>query len=120
MSEFVEYLKEVFVQFGPIQSRKMFGGYGVYHNGVMFGLVADDMLYLKVDDTIKPLFEAKGLPAFEYDKGDKVVTMSYSLAPDEILDDPEEAALWAERSYRVAFRSKASTKPKKSSRSSTK
>jgi len=47
VSEFVVYLKEVFEQLGPIRARKMFGGYGIYHDGVMFGLVADDTLYLK-------------------------------------------------------------------------
>lgn len=49
MSEFITYLEEVFNHFGPIHTRKMFGGYGVYSRGTMFGLVADDMLYLKVD-----------------------------------------------------------------------
>jgi len=48
MSQFVEYLHEVFERFGPIRIRKMFGGYGVYHGGLMFGLVADDTLYLLV------------------------------------------------------------------------
>ncbi len=113
MSEFVEYLKEVFVDFGPIQARKMFGGYGIYHQGVMFGLVADDMLYLKIDADIQPLFDAKGLGPFEYAKGDKVVKMSYYLAPDEILDDPQEAAMWARRSFEAAARSKVSGKQKR-------
>ena len=93
MSEFVEFLKEVFEQFGPIHARKMFGGYGIYHKGVMFGLVADDTLYLKADKESAKEFETRGLNQFEYDKGDKVVKMSYYLAPDEILDDPKEAAL---------------------------
>ncbi len=75
----------------------------------MFGLVADDTLYLKVDDTIKPYFEAKSLRPFEYDKGDKVVKMSYYVAPDDILDDPQEAAIWAQRSFDVAARLKIST-----------
>lgn len=113
MSDFVEYLKEVFVDFGPIYARKMFGGYGIYHNGIMFGLVADDTLYLKVDEAIQPLFEAKQLGPFEYDKGDKVVKMSYYVAPDELLDDPQEAATWARRSYDVAVKRKKSTKRQK-------
>ncbi len=113
MGEFVEYLKEVFVHFGSIQARKMFGGYGIYHKGVMFGLVADDTLYLKADDETAKDFEEKGLGPFEYDKGDKVVKMSYYLAPDEILDDPNEAISWARRSYEVALRSKTSAQRKR-------
>ncbi|MEC4675002.1 MAG: TfoX/Sxy family protein [Nitrospirota bacterium] len=121
MSEFVEFLKEVFIDFGEIHGRKMFGGYGIYHKGVMFGLVADDTLYLKVDtDSVKE-FEAKGLGPFEYNNGKKVIKMSYSLAPEEILDDPQDAAIWARRAYKVALHSKTKTKAKgeKSSRKRT-
>lgn len=107
MSEFVEFLKTVFEEFGPIQARRMFGGYGIYHDGVMFGLVAEDTLYLKADESTAKEFEVRGLGQFEYEKGNKIVKMSYYLAPEEILDDPEEASLWARRAYEVAFRSKA-------------
>ena len=112
MSEFVDYLKEVFEQFGEIRARKMFGGYGIYHDGIMFGLVADDTLYLKADDTTAEYFASRGLGQFEYDKGDKVVKMSYYLAPEEIYDDPDEAVVWAKRAYEVAFRTKARAKRK--------
>ena len=110
MTEFVDFLQEVFRQFGPVQARKMFSGYSLYHEGVMFGLVADETLYLKADVSIAHYFEAKGLAQFEYARGDKVVKMSYYLAPEEIFDDPEEAAKWARRSFEVAFRSKKRTK----------
>jgi DNA transformation protein len=110
VSEFVDYLKEVFEQFGHIHARKMFGGYGIYHDGVMFGLVADDTLYLKADENTARYFESRDLGQFEYDKGGKIVKMSYYLAPEEILDNPEDAALWARRAYEVAFRAKSRTK----------
>ena len=115
MSEFVDFLNEVFERFGTIHARKMFSGYGLYMDGVMFGLVADEMLYLKADDTIAHYFEAKDLPPFQYSRGDKIVKMSYYLAPEEIYDDRELAALWAKRSFEVAFRSKRTTpaKPRK-------
>lgn len=110
MSEFVDYLHEVFEQFGRIHVRKMFGGYGIYHDGIMFGLVADDTLYLKADHTTAKHFESRGLNQFEYDKGGKPVKMSYYEAPAEILDDPEDAAVWARRSYDVAMSAKPRTK----------
>lgn len=110
MTEFVDFLQEVFRSFGSVQARKMFSGYGLYHEGAMFGLVADETLYLKADETIAHHFEAKGLNRFEYRRGDKIVKMSYYLAPEEIFDDPEEAAKWARRSFEVAFRSKKRTK----------
>ena len=110
MTEFVDFLQEVFRNFGSVQARKMFSGYGLYRDGVMFGLVADETLYLKADKTIAHYFEAKGLAQFEYTRGDKVVKMSYYVAPEEIFDDPEEAAKWARLSFEVAFRSKKRTK----------
>ncbi|HEY4481284.1 MAG TPA: TfoX/Sxy family protein [Candidatus Brocadiaceae bacterium] len=114
MSEYVEYLKEVFELFGPITVRKMFGGYGIYYDGLMFALVSDDMLYLKVDEENSGYFKKAGLSQFEYDKNGKTVKMSYYQAPDEIMEDREQAAVWARRSYEAALRAQSSkSKPKK-------
>lgn len=110
MNNFVNYLHEVFEPLGSIQSRKMFGGYGLYHNGLMFALVADDTLYLKVDKINLDDFLARGLEPFEYGKAGKVVKMSYYLAPEEIFDDPDEAILWAQRAYAAAVRTRGNRK----------
>lgn len=105
MSEFVNYLAEVFEHFGTIRSRKMFGGHGIYHNELMFGLVADDELYLKVDSESIGEFEARGLSAFNFEmKNGKVGKMSYHLAPEEIYDDPEQGTYWANLAYAAAVR----------------
>ena len=106
MSEFVENLQDVFTRFGPIRAKRMFGGYGVYHDDLMFGLVADDVLYLKADTQSAPEFIAQGLPAFEYAKKGKTYTMSYYLAPEEIYDDPEVAREWADRAFAAALRAR--------------
>ena len=79
MSEFVEYLKELFQEFGPVNARRMFGGHGIFFDGLMIGLVADDRLYLKVDAQSVTKFTERSLPQFQYPKGDKVVGMSYYL-----------------------------------------
>lgn len=110
MSEYIEYLKEVFEQFGPVTVRRMFGGYGIYHNGLMFALVANDTLYLKADADNLGYFEDEGLGPFEYNKSGKVVKLSYYQAPDEIMDDREQAAVWGRRSFEAALRSQASSK----------
>jgi DNA transformation protein and related proteins len=110
MSDFVEYLKEVFSEFGPIQPRRMFGGHGIFYKGLMFALVADDTLYLKADETISPYFTERELEQFSFEKQGRAFKMSYYMAPEDIFDDPEEAKIWADRSYAVAFQTK---KPKK-------
>lgn len=106
MSTFVDFLHEVFEQFGPITTRRMFGGHGVYHDGVMFALIADDTLYLKTDSANLHHFEQAGLDPFRYDKNGTVIEMSYSMAPEEIMEDRELAATWAHRSFEAATRSR--------------
>ena len=110
MSEFTDYLKEVLAPFGTTSVRRMFGGYGVYHDGLMFALVADDVLYFKTDSQSASWFEAEGMDAFIYIKKGKAMKMSYFQAPEAIYDDPDEARLWAGRGYDAALRARAAKK----------
>ena len=110
MSEFTDNLQEVFVLFGAVQARRMFGGYGIFHDGLMFGLVADEVLYLKADGKSSSEFEKRGLGQFGYEKNSKIINMSYYLAPEEIFDDPEEAKIWANRAFDAALRSRKPVK----------
>lgn len=112
MSEFVDYLHEVFAHFGPIRTRKMFGGYGVYHADLMFGLIADDELYLKTDEQNLSDFTELELEPFEFAKDGKTMKMSYYRAPEEIFEDPEEAQRWADSAFGAALRA-AKKKSKK-------
>lgn len=104
MSELIAYLLEVFELFGPVTLRKMFGGYGVYHDGLMFALVADDTLYLKADAENVRYFDEQGLGQFEYHRDGKVAKLSYYQAPVECMEEREQAAIWARRSYDAALR----------------
>ncbi|MGI9334968.1 MAG: TfoX/Sxy family protein [Gammaproteobacteria bacterium] len=113
MSEYIDHLHEVFERFGPIQARRMFAGHGLFHDGLMFALVADDCLYLKADAEIAHRFEAAGLKQFEYEKADRMVKMSYYLAPDDLFDDVDEAAIWARHSFEAALRSQPKPKHKR-------
>ena len=106
MSEFTDYLHEVFEPFGSIQVRRMFGGHGVFHDGLMIALVADDCLYLKADRESEAAFTERGLSAFEYDQKGKPMRLSYFLAPEEIFEDPEAAAHWAALAFEAARRAK--------------
>lgn len=106
MSEFVDFLQEAFRGLGPVVVRRMFGGHGLYHDGVMFALVADDTLYLKVDDATVARFVDRGLPAFEHGRGDRILRMSYHLAPPEVLEDPAEAARWGRLACEAALRAR--------------
>jgi len=108
-SQFVSHLYEVFQLFGPIHARRMFGGYGIYHQNLMFGLVANDQLYLKVDSQSAPDFCIAGSLPFEYTKNGVTMKLSYFSAPVEIFDDAETAKAWAGRAFDAALRSKSRT-----------
>jgi DNA transformation protein len=102
---------------GRVSARSMFGGWGLYREGRMFALVADDALYLKADDKNRAMFEAEGRGPFVYDGKGKPVSMSYFEAPPEALDDPSEMRPWARAAYEAALRA-AAPKPRKKPRKS--
>ncbi|MDH3280738.1 MAG: TfoX/Sxy family protein [Gammaproteobacteria bacterium] len=106
MSEFIRYLTEMFAEFGRVQFRKMFGGYGVFYDGLMIGLVADEMLYLKADAQSAVRFRERDCAQFSYRKGEQQVSMSYYQAPPEVLEDPAELAAWARSAFEVALRAR--------------
>jgi DNA transformation protein len=119
MSEFVRNLHEVFERLGRIDTRRMFGGHGIYHDGRMFGLVVADTLYLKADDQSVAHFDQLRLPAFTYQRNGKTMQMSYREAPAEVFEDRDEAALWGRRAWEAAMRSgkpATSAKPKQRSK----
>ncbi|MBW2941657.1 TfoX/Sxy family protein [Zhongshania aquimaris] len=114
-SAFISYLVDQLQLIGPVVGRKMFGGYGVFLEGLMFGLIMEDTLYLKIDSDSKRDFEALGLPPFTYPRGNKEIALSYYQTPEEALDDPEMLGVWANRAYLAAMRA-AAEKGKKSTR----
>ena len=105
MSDFVRSLHEVFERLGRIETRRMFGGHGVWHEGRMIALVAKDTLYLKSDAGSAEHFDRLNLPPFTYVREGKAMPMSYRLAPADLFEDREEAALWGRRAYEAALRS---------------
>lgn len=104
MSGFVEFILEVLQPWRPVTAKRMFGGHGLYRAGVMFALIADGQLYLKVDDESRPDFEAAGLTPFVYEAKGRQVSLSYHRAPDAMLDEPALAREWAERGWQAALR----------------
>jgi DNA transformation protein len=106
-SEFVAHVVETMRDFGPVTAKAMFGGWGLYHEGLFFALIAEDTLYLKVDDDNRAEFERAGLPAFVYvtKDGDRMA-MSYHQAPPEALESPAAMIAWARSGYGAALRAK--------------
>jgi DNA transformation protein len=104
-----ETIRDLFRDFGPVDVRRMFGGVGVFIDGLMIALVTrDDAVYLKADDATIPAFQQEGLEPFSYaTKAGKHTLTSYWRMPDRLHDDPEELARWARDAHAVAQRKTA-------------
>lgn len=80
---------------GPVQCKRLFGGYGFYHDQRFFAVMIAGVLYLKVNDATRPVFEADALPAWVYPREGKPVTMGFHGVPEAAFDDPEVMRPWA-------------------------
>jgi DNA transformation protein len=99
------HIAELFAAFGPVVVRRLFGGLGIYADGIMFALAHDGLIYLKADRDMVAAFEREGQTPFTYSaRNGKRAVMSYWRAPDRLYDDPEELAQWARRSLAAAQR----------------
>ena len=119
MSVFVQSLHEIFERLGRIETKRMFGGHGVWHEGRMIALVANETLYLKSDAESAPHFDRLNLQPFTYMRQGKAMPMSYRLAPADLFEDREEAARWGRLAYEAALRSGQPPKPKKPKKAPT-
>jgi DNA transformation protein len=105
--EFIDYVIDQFVTWADVSARKMFGGAGLYSDGVMFGLIADDIAYLKVDDSNREDFVKAGSSPFNpFPDKVKTIIMPYYEVPADILENRDQLAAWAERSLTVARKKK--------------
>lgn len=117
MSAFVDHVLELMRPWATVTARRMFGGHGLYRDGLMFALEAFDTLYLKVDAQSEPLFKAAGCSPFIYEGKGRSVQMSYWTAPPECAESAAEMARWCALGWQAALRAQATKAQAGSSRS---
>lgn len=117
-TEFRDHALGLLLAFGPVTARSMFGGYGLYLDGLMFGLIAHDTLYFKVDDESRDDYITAGTGPFTYEGKRRPVEMSYYQIPESLMDNPVTLAKWAERAHQAAKRSRAKNPPRRRRRES--
>lgn len=101
---FATHIVDLLESFGRCEARRMFGGYGIFHQGLMFALIADGELYLKADDHSRDRFESADCDAFVYYKKDRPYRLSYYRAPDDFFEDETICLDWARTAYDAALR----------------
>jgi len=105
--EFIEYVMELFGPFGTATARRMFGGHGVFLDGLMFAIVSDDTLYLKADEMNRIEFEQAGCEMFGYARKGKRATLGFFRAPEDAMESSELMLPWARSAYAAALRANA-------------
>jgi DNA transformation protein len=119
-----EFIRQLFAPFGPVSVKRMFGGAGIWSEGLMFGLVFDGAIFLKVDETSIPDFEREGSRPFVYTRAKSRgrvgrASLSYWRLPERLYDDPDELAVWARRALAIAERKKFAPRGQRKRKSSS-
>ncbi|MCC6982450.1 MAG: TfoX/Sxy family protein [Bauldia sp.] len=107
---FRAFVEELFEPVEGVSVRAMFGGLGVFREGIMFALAADEVLYFRADAETEPAFEAEGCEAWVYPGRNRPMTMPYRRVPERLFDDPDAFRSWALAAFAAAERNKAGKK----------
>jgi DNA transformation protein len=98
-SEIEDHLLALLSRLGEVSCRPLFGGFGIYWRGVIFGILSGDRLYLKVDERSRGDFVSRGMGPFR--PNDRQTLKSDFEVPPEVLDDPEALLSWSQEAIRA-------------------
>lgn len=101
---YLELVLDQLSEFGNVDTKKMFGGVGLFRDGLMFGKIGGDTFRLKVDESNKDDFEKKGMKPYYSEKKKK--GMPYWEVPSDVFEDKTELAKWANKSFAAAQKAK--------------
>ena len=103
---FVEYILDLLSPYGNIRSRRMFGGYGIYLDKLIFALIIDNELYFKVNDSLFDEYKQAGSYPFTYQRNGKTITFSYWYIPVQIIENQESLKEWFNKSIIIVKEAK--------------
>lgn len=99
----IELLAEICAPIGAFKARRMFGGHGLYLDGVFFAILDDGVLYFKTNESTRGRFAAEGMPAFTYEsKSGTHALVSYWRVPERLFDEAEELTEWITQAVQAA------------------
>ncbi len=105
--QYLAYLLEQLDALGNLRSRRMFSGVGLYSRELFFGLVHDDTLFFKTDDTNSADYIARNMPRFMPFPDRPKAVMAYYQVPADVIEDAEALVAWARKSVAVALTAQA-------------
>lgn len=106
--EFAQYCCDLLSTVGPCLARRMFGGYGISSDGLTLALLVDlgdgEKLWLKVDESSRPVFEAAGCTRFSYLAKGRLKSVNYYSAPEDAMESAQLMAPWARLALEAALK----------------
>ncbi|RAU22078.1 hypothetical protein CU669_10360 [Paramagnetospirillum kuznetsovii] len=111
--ELADHVCDMLSPLGPVTARSMFGGFGIYLDGLMFGLIAFETLYFKADERNRPMYEDAGSAPFKPWEH-KPMTMPYWEVPADVMEEPDEMCRWGRAAFDAALRTRKPKRPRKS------
>jgi DNA transformation protein len=122
--QYLEYILEQLAALGTLRWRRMFGGIGLYSADLFFGLIDDDTLFFKTNESNAAEYQARHMPRFMPPSDRPLGALGYHQVPADIIEDAELLTDWARKSVAVALSSRASKrrapKPKKQAKKKAK
>jgi DNA transformation protein and related proteins len=105
--QYLAYVLEQLAALGALRSNRMFGGVGLYSDALFFGLIDDDTLYFKTDESNVAEYRARKMPRFMPFPDRPEAVLGYHQVPADVIEDAELLVAWARKSVAVALSSKA-------------
>ena len=106
MKGYAEYIVDQLLHMGNITVKQMFGGFGIYKDGIIFGIIISSELYFKTNKESEKEFACLNSEPFSYNRGDKIIKMSYWKVPEEIIESRERLAEFAIKAHAVSSASR--------------
>jgi DNA transformation protein len=116
-ADYLAYVLEQLAGVDGVSSRRMFGGAGLYSHECFFGLIAEDTLYLRVDEANRARYVQRGMGRFRPYADRPELSMNYFEVPAEVLEDRAALAVWAGESVAAARTASQHSSPRRAARS---
>jgi DNA transformation protein len=100
--DYRNFVLDQLADFGEFEAKNQFGGTALMHEGVAFGKIKHDTLWLKVDDSNREDFVAKGMSQYTYGK-DNSRKLNFYEAPVDIVEDRDQLVAWAKKAHKAAL-----------------
>jgi DNA transformation protein len=97
-ASFKEFVLDQLASLGPVDARAMFGGYGLYHLGIFFGIIHKGRLFFKTNKNTRKAYLSVGMEPFK--PNDKQTLKNYYEVPSDVLDDHERLSAFAEKAVK--------------------